>query len=591
MKHQCVRLCKQRVSVSAFSQVAADDRALRTRRCFSETWGPPYDPNSYTASWKVADEAHYAAIPNTTPEEQAARTALFADISNVVTIENEVARQEKWAEILTAVHASAINLPFSGKRNPTVLNKRLTGYTPGQQQFDYPLHTLVATTGDNSIVVAPGAQTGLFTTVGRLDPHTYRPNEFFANNWVYEGLVKYGANGVIEPALAASWVVADIAGTDDQRYTFTLRSGVTFHDGTAWNCGAAKLNFDHVLAPPLTTGDWHGWYDLPTVVKNWACPAGDATGLTFTLETTGKYYPLLQELSLIRPLRMLSPASFVGGASSDPLTQNSCHVGWNPEDGSTIDGNGASLTCAGITAVSGTGPWTYDNTAGTTYESDGETVDFVTFNAFANYWGGAPSVGSVKVQRYADSAAVKAALIDGTLDVVIGSGVLAPADLRDLQQTQTATLSVYVGPVIQNRVIILNGNLAPTDDIEVRKAIIHAVDKAAIIDRELAGFAEAEDSLFPRNAPYCDVDLTPRWDFDLQKAKFINCPASPTEVTVVADDDDDAATVAWAVAAVFAFLLIVCAAVMFKVGKKKGVDEYLLQENTGPAPAVKREDP
>ena len=89
-----------------------------------------------------------------------------------------------------SIHESAIILPFSGKRNPTILNTRLTGYTPGQQQFDYPLHTLSATTGANSITVAPASQSGLFSTVGRLDPHTYRPNEFWANNLVYEGLTK-----------------------------------------------------------------------------------------------------------------------------------------------------------------------------------------------------------------------------------------------------------------------------------------------------------------------------------------------------------------------------------------------------------------
>merc|ERR1711912_8021 len=375
----------------------------------------------------------------------------------------------------------------------------------------------------NSIVVAPGAQTGLFTTVGRLDPHTYRPNEFFANNWVYEGLVKYGAEGVIEPSLATTRTVADIPGSDDQLYTFTLRSGVVFHDGEPWNCGVAKLNFDHVLAPPLTTGDWHGWYDLPGKVKNWECPDGNA-GMTFTLETTGTYYPLLQELSLIRPLRMLSPASFVGGAMSDPLTQNSCHVGWS-SDG-PIEGNGASLTCAGITSVSGTGPWKYDSATGTTFEADGETVDFVTFTKHSDYWGGAPSLDSIRVQRFSDSASVKAALIDGSLDVVVGSGVLLPADIKDIQETHSASLSVYSGPVIQNRIIVLNGNKAPTNDLQLRKAIIHAVDKSAIIEQSLAGFAAAEDSLFPRNAPYCDVNLTPRADYDMEKALQLNCPLS-----------------------------------------------------------------
>ena len=149
-----------------------------------------YDPHSYTASWAASNEAHFAAIPNTTPDEQAARTALLADISDVLLISDEAARQAKWTEILTAVHGSAINLPFSGKGNPTIMNKRLTGYTEGQQQFDYPLHTLSATTGANSITVAPASASGLFSTVGRLDPHTYRPNEFWANNLVYEGLTK-----------------------------------------------------------------------------------------------------------------------------------------------------------------------------------------------------------------------------------------------------------------------------------------------------------------------------------------------------------------------------------------------------------------
>ena len=64
----------------------------------------------------------------------------------------------------------------------------------------------------------------------------------------------------------------------------------------------AKLNFDHVLADAFIDWDWHGWYNLPYAVKNWACPSGDAA-LTFTLETTGTYYPLLQGLSYIRPLR------------------------------------------------------------------------------------------------------------------------------------------------------------------------------------------------------------------------------------------------------------------------------------------------
>ena len=243
---------------------------------------------------------------------------------------------------------------------------------------------------------------------------------------------------------------------------------------------------------------------------------------------------------------MLSPASFVGGAASDPDTQNSCHVGWDSD---------LTLTCAGITAVAGTGPWQYggmtctDGTTATAYGStccggtasaDGScgdgvstAADSATFTKFANYWGGAPSLDSITVQYYADHAAVKAALIAGTLDVVIGSGVLTPADLRDIEDNQAATLSVHMGPVLQTRIVILNGNSVPTDNIETRKAIIHAVDKAAIIDAEMSGYAEVEDSLFTRSQPYCDLDLTPRWDYDLEKAEFINCRPERTGPVVV----------------------------------------------------------
>ena len=198
---------------------------------------------------------------------------------------------------------------------------------------------------------------------------------------------------------------------------------------------------------------------------------------------------------------MLSPASFVGGAASNPLTQNSCHVGWDSD---------LTLTCAGITAVAGTGPWEYagmtcaDGSTATAYGSscaETTTVDYATFNKFSDYWDGAPSLDSVRVQYYATHADVKAALIAGTLDVAIGSGVLAPADLRDIEDNQAATLSVHMGPVLQTRIVILNGNSVPTDNIETRKAIIHAVDKAAIIDAEMSGYAEVADSLFSRNMP------------------------------------------------------------------------------------------
>ena len=75
------------------------------------------------------------------------------------------------------------------------------------------------------------------------------------------------------------------------------------------------------------------------------------------------------------------------------------------------------------------------------------------------------------------------ALLAGSLNVVVGSGVLEPADLNEIKTKQAQNFDVFVGPVIQNRLVILNGAKAPTKDIEVRKAIIHAVNKAKVIKR------------------------------------------------------------------------------------------------------------
>jgi len=478
--------------------------------CFSETWGPPYDPHSYAASWNTPDEAHYAAMkgmsaPNT-------QNRLTENISAVLVEEDLQKREEKWQDILMAVHEQAIDLPFSGKRIPTVLSKRLTGYVAGQQQFDYPVQNLAVLSGSSTITVAPGAQTGLFDTVGRLDPHTYRPNEFFANNWVYEGLVAYGAHGVIEPALATSWMISDSM-EGGQKYTFKLRDGVKFHDGSDWNCDVAKLNFDHVLSKPLTTGDYHGWYDLPKQIVSWHCALADE----FVVITKDAYYPLLQELTYIRPLRMLSPAMFVNGGTTDSSTNNSCHAGWG-----TIEGNGATITCSGIKGVSGTGPFKFIETM-----SNGD----VKFERHTDYWRLRPQVETLIVKKYANHGAVMAALLDGSLDAVMGSGVLEPADLESIRTRPTSDFQVFLGPAIQNRMIIINSNKAPTADLRIRKVIIHAVNKAKIIDKELYGLAKPVDTLFPKNAPFCDVDLTPRWDYDFEKASLLRCPVTDAEIS------------------------------------------------------------
>merc|ERR1711966_215617 len=135
--------------------------------------------------------------------------------------------------------------------------------------------------------------------------------------------------------------------------------------------------------------------------------------MTFKLTTKDKYYPLLQELTYIRPLRMLSPASFWSGPTTSPTTENSCHAGWGK-----ITGLGETITCMGLKQDSafGTGPWKYDGT-----QANGDAH----FSRNTDHWFGSPQVEKIVVKKYADAAAVNKALLDGTLDAVVGAGVLA----------------------------------------------------------------------------------------------------------------------------------------------------------------------
>ena len=495
---------------------------------FTESWGAPYDPHSYATGWIDASggEGHHQAFINF--EAPASREELYEMINMVIAEENTKNRETMWFDIHKYYHAQAVMLPLWGKRIPTLMNTRLTGYVPGQQQFDYPVHLLSVVQGNSTVTISPGAQTGLFATVGRLDPHTYRPNEFFANNWVYEGLTSYGQDGQIIPALAKSWTQEDL--TEGEQYTFQLREGVLFHDGTAWDCQAAKLNFDHVFAGGLKTVDWHGWFGLVTHIDSWVC----LDEMTFQIKNKIKYYPFLQELTYIRPLRMLSPASFVN--ASDVLGANSCHVGW----GVITHDDHPNVTCAGILNISGTGPFQYAYRTSVPCGEEGDTCDDeVVFKRNANYWDGAPEIETLVIKRYETADAVKQALLSGELDIIWGSGVLPDEDIVEIRESEEhqGKILVFHTDDIQNVILLLNSGKAPLNDINLRKTIIHAINKQRIVQDELVGIPTVVDNVFPLTAPYSDVDLTPRWDYDFEKVTLLSCKSASSNDTPATNDN------------------------------------------------------
>jgi len=103
--------------------------------------------------------------------------------------------------------------------------------------------------------------------------------------------------------------------------------------------------------------------------------------------------------------------------------------------------------------------------------------------------------------------------------------------------THSAQFYTYMTPVMMHSLVIINSGKAPTDQKSLRKAIIHGVNKASIIAKELGGIGEAVDRVFPKSAPYSHVELTPRWDYDSEKATMLNCPTrAPSPATAAALD-------------------------------------------------------
>ena len=126
------------------------------------------DPHAYAKGWVAGDEGHFQALTNL--EAPNSKESLFADIEAVLTEQDSDAAQEGWTNIFQIVHDNNAVIPMWGKRNPAVVNTaRLANYRAGYQQFDYPVWDLTVVEGDKTVTIAPGAQSGLFQSVGRLE--------------------------------------------------------------------------------------------------------------------------------------------------------------------------------------------------------------------------------------------------------------------------------------------------------------------------------------------------------------------------------------------------------------------------------------
>ncbi|MFH1914997.1 MAG: nickel ABC transporter substrate-binding protein [Pseudomonadota bacterium] len=324
---------------------------------------------------------------------------------------------------------------------------------------------LVVSAMSEAVPAAPGDTLNYSwpANVGPLNPHAYSPNQMFAQSMVYEPLVRYGEGGRLEPWLAESWDISE----DGRVYTFHLRKGVSFSDGTPFDAAAVKRNFDAVLL----NSHRHDWLEFIAQIADTVV----VDDLTFRLVLKNAYYPTLQELCLIRPVRFLAPSGF-------------------PDDGDTGKG---------IKAPIGTGPWVL------TEIRKGESDLFV---ANDRYWGNKPKFKRMLVKVIPDSDGRAIAFQTGQIDLIFGSGGHGSGQIgidtfnrfASMPGTETA-----ISKPQATRVLAINSNRFPTNDLAVRTAILHGVNKAAMVKHIFLGVEPMADTLFSPDMPYCDLGLTP----------------------------------------------------------------------------------
>lgn len=306
--------------------------------------------------------------------------------------------------------------------------------------------------------------------VGEMNPHVYNPSQLFAQSMVYEPLVSYQDGGKIKPNLATSWEISE----DGKVYTFHLRKGVKFSDGTDFNAEIVKKNFDTIL----NNKELHSWLGFITKIAQTEVVDKN----TFKLTLTEPYYPTIQELAVVRPVRFLGKAGF-------------------PKDGDTSKG---------IVKPVGTGPWILED-----YKAD----EYAIYKRNENYWGEIPKVEKIKVKVIPDAETRVLAFEKGDLDMIYGEGVVSLDTFKQLKST--GKYETKISEPIATRQLVMNTKREQLSDERVRQALHYGFNKEEMVKGVTSGLEEKADHILPTNLPYTkDVDVK-LVKYNVEKAKAL----------------------------------------------------------------------
>lgn len=296
-----------------------------------------------------------------------------------------------------------------------------------------------------------------------LDPTISAPVAIREVTWgnIYEGLVTIDKDGNIKPLLATDWTVSD----DGLTYTFKLREGVKFHNGTPFDSSIVKFSLDRARAPDSTNAQKQFFEPIESI------------------ETPD---PLTAVIKLKEPTGL-----FV------------YHLGWGDAvmiDPKTVETN--------KTEPVGTGPFKFKSW------QRGSRIELVRNE---EYWdAGVPKLSQVTFRFIGDAQAQAAALRAGDIDGF--PNFTAPELFGEFEKD--SRFKTVVGVTPRKLVAGLNNTKAPLDNVKVRQAMMSAIDRQTVIDGAYSGYGIPIGSHYaPTDPGY--IDLTGVLPYDPEKAKSL----------------------------------------------------------------------
>jgi peptide/nickel transport system substrate-binding protein len=282
------------------------------------------------------------------------------------------------------------------------------------------------------------------------DPDTYMGEGMAIVQACYEGLLDYvPGTSDVRGQLAESWETSP----DGLVYTFHLRPGVKFHDGT--DADAASW----VQSVERRRGRNQG-------------PAYMTKGLTATAPDPLTFVMTLEEPNIAFIHYLACPWRFFA-VSPTAIAANE------------VDGDLAEAWLASHDA--GTGPYMFtESVPGTSY----------TLEVFDDWWGPTPQVGRIEMQVIPDAATRRLQLESGDFDIVPKG--LSFEDIEHFRADSNFTVTVNRAPGLM--AIELNPFSGKLADAELRAAVYRAIDRKVILDEVYKGEVEVADSIFSEQA-------------------------------------------------------------------------------------------